>query len=310
MSVMDKFKKGFMDSGTAASIVVQTGPFTITPTLGAELVVNGESPILFTGDNPNSWTVTGESGANPEITERAPNAGHADAVGVGGAINLFSSATNFAPSISEVKLTVGKWYRLAATITKRVQGSIRLQDAAGSISATDTSAVGSFYNIGRTTNTSLQVIARTAPTDITIVPISAKEITFSTSLLTWTYAAALATFGAPFTRPTANVPFGVVIYVDASNYILAWNNGANSWKLDKVVAGTLTTLLTVSATYTAAASLYIVAKASNKYDVVYNGVTIIADQTIADAVFSGVKTFGVMATDSTVTIGDVTYTPT
>lgn len=79
--------------------------------LGGELVING-SFTAWTADNPDSWTVTGESGSNPYVNEVGGGQGNGGA-GTGLA-NLYT--TSSALSISQTILTIGLRYKVTLDI--------------------------------------------------------------------------------------------------------------------------------------------------------------------------------------------------
>lgn len=82
-------------------------------TLGSELIVNGDF-ASWTSDNPNSWTVTGESGTNPEVSQVSSTQLH-NGTGTG-SCNLYS-ATSSTVSIAQTVLTVGTTYRVTLRVT-------------------------------------------------------------------------------------------------------------------------------------------------------------------------------------------------
>lgn len=149
--------------------------------LGSELVVNGVAPILFTGDNPNSYSIT-EVAPDPEATQRGTGQLHA---GAGtGAINLFSSATNFRPIASQAILTANKIYLVRSVISALTSGG----GSVGRIDIDNTTnplwiqatAPGTYSGIGKATTGTLRVNGVTAPIDATMDSLSAMEITVGT----------------------------------------------------------------------------------------------------------------------------------
>jgi len=81
-------------------------------TLGAELLSNNAF-ATWSGDNPSSWTVTGETGSNPEISQVEQSELH-DGVGTG-ACNIYS--TSSVVSISQTILTAGTTYSVTLTVS-------------------------------------------------------------------------------------------------------------------------------------------------------------------------------------------------
>lgn len=90
-------------------------------TLGANLVSNGDF-ASWTADNPNSWTVTGESGSNPEVEQASKGNSHGE--GGTGACNIYSTAN--AVSIAQTILTVGQTYKVTIEVTNVESGSIAI----------------------------------------------------------------------------------------------------------------------------------------------------------------------------------------
>jgi hypothetical protein len=84
--------------------------------LGPELITNGDFSN-WTSDNPDGWTINGESGSDPMITE------------VSGACRIYSSATWVAAYQYGI-LEVGTTYRLTVDVPNYVDGSIAFQDGA------------------------------------------------------------------------------------------------------------------------------------------------------------------------------------
>ena len=147
-----------------------------TQSLGAELLTNGDFSA-WTGDNPDGWTVEGETAPDPEVTERDPNQGHADTKTVGGAANFYSSATNYAPRMSQAPATVGLWYEVAAEKTASVASYPYFSYPFGpGWKAFPTKLRAS----GRAMNTLLIIGPHTAPIDFTLDNISVKRIMLNT----------------------------------------------------------------------------------------------------------------------------------
>ncbi len=63
-------------NATGSAMSAATGLVAEAPaqSLGAELITNGDFSA-WTGDNPNSWTVSGESGSDPIVTQSPSNGG-------------------------------------------------------------------------------------------------------------------------------------------------------------------------------------------------------------------------------------------
>lgn len=73
----------------------------------------------------------------------------------------------------------------------------------------------------------------------------------------------------------------VVRYVDSSNYIAAYYDGTNA-KLDKVVAGSTTSVISAAKTYAAGAVLRVICQGTS-FSLFYNGAQVGSTSTISDA---------------------------
>ena len=82
----------------STGIIADNAMYTAAP--GAELLTNSDFSA-WTGDAPDGWTETGESGSDPQVTERDSGQQHADTVSTGGSANLYSSATSSAPRVTQ-----------------------------------------------------------------------------------------------------------------------------------------------------------------------------------------------------------------
>lgn len=139
---------------------------------GSELLTNGDF-ATWTGDNPDSWTVTGESGSNPYVNEVAASELHG---GTGtGYCNLYT--TSAALSISQGVLTSGTRYEVTLVIA-----NVDEDLAGGLYIKTGTTTVSKLYNTPGTKtlsfvadSTSL-VIATYGACDITLGTVSAKAV--------------------------------------------------------------------------------------------------------------------------------------
>lgn len=107
---------------------------------------------------------------------------------------------------------------------------------------------------------------------------------------------------------TANAPSGVCYGLDSisapTNVIIATHDGGTAVKLEKLVAGTWTTVLSTTASYVAGVLPQIKYTGGTTFQLFYNGTQRGADQTISDA---GTGTLhGVISTYSSNTITGVT----
>lgn len=139
-------------------------------TTGSELISNPTfASANWTGDNPNNWTVTGESGSDPEISQVADYEGHGGS-GTGSA-NFYSTTNTL--SISQTILTVGRSYCVSLRITNSVEGAIRIYNGSTAISPKLRNP-GTYLYYFYAGATSLK-IESTGAVDITIDDVSCKQ---------------------------------------------------------------------------------------------------------------------------------------
>lgn len=166
--------------GTSPKIVQV---YSIAQLLGSNLLTNGDFSV-WTGDDPTpGWTVTGESGSNPEVTERAPGNTHAGAVGAGDAANFFST-TNVQPRIAQTILTSGRIYQIDVNLSARVSGNFAF--TAGFINAGNNNFItpGFVRLLKRANGTSFQIAPGNQPIDFTLDDIMVREITPGPQIIT------------------------------------------------------------------------------------------------------------------------------
>lgn len=145
-------------------------------TLGSEVILNGNF-ATWSGGNPSSWTVTGEVGTNPEISQVDSYLGHGG--GGTGSCNIYSTSATV--SIAQTVLTVGTTYKLTFSITKLTTGTIALYNGATRIATFGSEGVFTlFFNA---TSTSFKIQNFTAACDVTIDDVSIKPTARYSGLL-------------------------------------------------------------------------------------------------------------------------------
>jgi hypothetical protein len=148
---------------------------------GPELFTNPGgvgTPFTFSSDNPASWTLGGESGDDPEISEVAAGEGHADSPTPGGGyVNIYSGAASPNVGMSQDVQTVGDTFQTVIDVNRVVSGSIvRAAGNSGgaNIGSPITSAgINTFLHIA--TTAALGLKRGGANTDVTIAGYSAKK---------------------------------------------------------------------------------------------------------------------------------------
>lgn len=215
-------------------------------TVGSELLTNGDFSV-WTGDNPNSWSISGESGSDPAISEVGSGENH---TGTGtGSANWYKTAGGFLVAAQNV-LTVGDWYEIVPTISLVASGSLVINDPTNGLSKTFTVA-GEQAMLGRAGATALQAYIITNPSDVTMDGLSVRKVTLNPE-----YAfAADGTFELHYALPGS--PRGgdrVELWYRANGDLNYWkayairSDGNSRWdfKLDSVSAGTATNRILVN----------------------------------------------------------------
>lgn len=232
-----------------------------TPTEGANTVVNGTFDVDANWTKGADWTISG------------------------GAANKASPGTYNA--LSQAALTANTWYRIGATSTL-VGAVLGLEATKGysgtvNISGLATATLSFFANIG-TGGTLDNVVANPLTGVFAYRQLAAGDAAASASMA--------RTTAAP------NNASGILLYVDASNWIVASHDGGfNRIMLIKLVGGTRTIVANVAGSYVADASL-VLTRSGNNYSVAYNGSTLIAAAAINDAVFADADKWGIFATSA------------
>lgn len=272
-----------------------------TPTVGSELVVNGDF-AAWTADDPDSWTVT-EGGPATDVTEVATGEAHAAAPTLGGGFcNIYRSGggSGADPSITQTILTVGQWYLLSLDVDTATSGQIRLQDAGNKMSKTITST-GVSTHTGRATSAILRVRAGIDPTDMTFDDVSAKQLTLNT-LFTDVDDGETSDYLAEVECDTiiANTQAGMVLSLDdkdaPANFVIAYHDGTNAI-LEKCVAGTYTGVISAAAAYGVGRVLK-VHKQGTSFELFYNNAKIGSTSTISDAGIISNTKHGLFSTNS------------
>jgi hypothetical protein len=88
----------------------------------AELVTNPGNPFSFTGDNPTSWNVEGESGSDPEVSEVGADEGHGGSGS--GYINMYTTGAALRIRPLSFGATTGRRYKVVLDINKVTEGGI------------------------------------------------------------------------------------------------------------------------------------------------------------------------------------------
>ena len=146
--------------------------------LGMNIIVNPNFSN-WTGDDPDDWTLSGEVGADPEVSEVGSGQGHG---GIGiGACNFFSSATANQPRIFQGVasgidgIQFGVEYRYTIVISFLGAGVLRAGDSNTGGHAFNTVGTKVFDSIATSTNVRISGDGA-APINITIDSLIVQRI--------------------------------------------------------------------------------------------------------------------------------------
>jgi len=232
-----------------------------TPTLGAELFVNGTFAADTNWTKGAGWTISG---------------------------GVANKAAGAAGSLNQTVTSANTWNRIQFDLTATASTFAGLYGAATnlgkSISTSGTNLISTRY----ATATGLGFRGATATSAGTIDNASGKQITISDMFATLSGLKTSATLSVNATIPQ-DTPTGIVGWLDShtspANYLLCFHN-SETLTLIKVVAGTVISLINTAATYEAGAEIKMKGLRSGANLLVpayYNGVQIGTQQTVSDA---------------------------
>jgi hypothetical protein len=242
--------------------------------------------------------VTGESGGNPEVTERDPGQSHANTKTTGGAANLYSSASTGNPQLSQAVTTSGAWYLCQANVTRQVAGSARLYP--GDYFAS--SAALHQWTARSVSGTAL--LKTDSPTDVTLSDMSVRLL--STLEQLFRHAQPYGDFSVTLSI-TGNYQAGVVFNgQDANNGVwLYYDRRPGYVVLIKRSVGTTTVIGSWAATYGAGKTLTARRHRDGTLDVIYDGVMLASG--LAATGLAGVQAGPFLTDASGVTISRYTW---
>ena len=221
---------------------------SFTQSVGSELLTNG-SFANWSADNPSNWTVVGESGSDPMVNEVGAGEGHG---GAGtGKCNLYSSASNNLPAITQNVLVANSTYEFEINVDTVAAGSVTVVDTGGGF-ASSTSSTGRRKGIGRALNVGFRVRGGSvAPTDVTIDDASVKLMTLNASQTYGPEGVIQFQFVVPVSPVAGEIVAIRYRVVDATNYWMAYiqRNAANTawdFRLDSISSGVATNRINVT----------------------------------------------------------------
>lgn len=263
--------------------------------VGTEILTNGDfSAWAGSPSRPTGWTVSGATEPDPSLSQVAVGEAHG---GAGtGACNLYSSATAYSPGLFRNILSASKWYRFALTINPLTAGNLGVIETGTSLGKSYTTGGAKAFVLRTTTAGQLRIMPNSTITDITVDDASILDLSTPTLFATrplYQYANVSGLIYAGVDEPC-----GFVLYVDASNYVVAYlDRLALKLRLDQCLAGTITSLdSSVSLTYADGALLQVNrASGANTLSMDWNyGTTTIA-ATALNAAFANATTWGLFA---------------
>lgn len=246
-------------------LLSRSGPLIITSftqSLGSELLTNGDFSA-WTGDNPDGWTVVGESGSDPMVTQVASGGG----AGTGSA-RIYSSSSGV--SCRQTVLTSGDHYEVNTVLSAVTSGQPRVMDINGSLRPLPSlflSSAGTYSYFGHASDTTLLVFL-TGAGDFVCDSVSVKKLTLNSE----SAFGANGTFEFHFTLP------GSPVAGQAAELMYRANGTLNCWRarvrrnlannnydfiLDSVSSGTVTNSLNVTNIGTAPNAIRVVANGSD-----------------------------------------------
>ncbi len=182
--------------------------------IGSELVTNGTF-AAWTDDNPDGFTVSGESGSDPEVSEVGTGEGHG---GSGtGLCNVFTTSSNVFLT-QAIAVEVGKTYRLTIDIDTVTTGEIQIRHSTSVDFSETYSTPGTKTIIFTASVTSLIIEIKrfTGSDDITIDNISVKEVTGATFGMQCTIDDTTVIYGQMTIVPPSSGNLRARFYIDPS----------------------------------------------------------------------------------------------
>lgn len=239
-----------------------------TPTLGAELVVNGSFAADASWSKGTGWTIS-----------------------AGVASHVSGSASNLAQTI----LTAGLWYKATWTLVS-TDGDQAYAIFGSNVNPRYATIAGEQVDTNReVTITTAGIRAQSATLDASVDNVSYKAITLSDM------------FASIVRQKNANIQVNVTLpssitnsaqagaggwlnsYISPTDFIVAYISASTTsyvLKVEKCVGGVYTTLISAAITYVAGASVKLKGARSGEnllLDAYYNGVQVGTQQTVSDA---------------------------
>lgn len=265
-------------------------PFSNTPTLGGELFTDPGFEAWSSATDATNWleAIAGTSTVNQEtsIIHGGANAARLDVDASASNVTIRQTLT----TISGTWLLLSVWLRSSAASGKNARVDVTNSTMPTGNSLALTSTYQQFFIVVRATTTGpIPTFSRqlgSASHSIYVDDGSTKAETLNT-LFNVRPGASLPSSVAATGTIVANTLAGVVYGLDSisvpTNGIIATHDGVTGIKLEKLVAGVWTTVLTTTATYVSGQLPQIKPNGANTFQLWYNGSQRGADQNITDA---------------------------
>src|SRR3990167_2893172 len=256
---------------TGETWAIATNKAVNTPTLGADVVVNGAFAADTDWSKGAGWTIAG---------------------GVGVATAATSDLTAVV-----APLTTGAWYQTVFTIAAFTGGTVNVK--LGTAVFPTHGSAATFTETGRATSTALAFTAAAATLDVdnfSAVPLTLSELFASIGALST--ADVHARIAVTLDGALLGKQAGLVVNLDSAatpaNFILAYLDGRGNAVLDECVAGTYTNKISAAITYSAGALLYVIRSGTSAW-LFYNNAQVGTVQTMTA---NTNKLFGLFCTSS------------
>ena len=276
----DNFNRanGGLGSGwTGATWTIASNKAINTPTKGAEQLENFDFSA-WTDDDPDNWAVSNED-VNNYITENP-----------GGKANLVSDTTAAVDMINAEAPGVGVWIRSAIEAVTVSAGKWRviIDNLVPSNNWIGT-GTGTIVITGRATGNTNFIIRRdvSGASNIIYDDATLKPLTLSTlfASIATSQTNVIADVDIVLAGGITLTEAGLVLCLDdassPANFLIAYHDGTKA-HLDKCVAGTYTSLINTTTTYSSGATLKVI-KSGTSVSLYYNGSQVSTTQTVSDA---------------------------
>lgn len=304
---------------TGATWTIATNKAVNTPaTLGAEDVANGN---METGDPPSNWTAGGTAVLDGVADERTGGSGIQS-------ISIKAGAGNYPYAYQALDNPAGTWVYITAWGKRILNASAVINTWNSAITGTQfvrklisSGAWASGSLTSRCLDDGSNILLRNDTNvlndeanydDISVKPLTLSELISSVQVSNPNIIASV-----DITNTSVGYQGGLCVRLDSTsapaNFIIAYLNCTNgtsitNLRLDKCVAGVYTNLISATITYSAAASLRIVADGS-KVTVYYNNLIVGTTQTVSDAGILNNTLMGKFSTDVSYQFDNFTLMP-